>query len=166
MGFSFNARLIEQLGMVDAMGPVVPASANPVWVSLKRFDRVCVLIFVKNGVTVTGAAIALQQAQNVSGLNAKPLNFSQASRKLAVGPGGAGADVWTQFAVTGNTFTTDNTNSVEDLYAIEIGETDLDINNGFRDLRVTVGNGVATTIGVLYLMFPTTKGPPPSAIVD
>jgi hypothetical protein len=162
---SGNARAIEQLAIVDAMGPVVPSSANPVWVSFKWYDRCCVLIFVKNGVTVTGAAIGLQQAQNVAGLNAKPLNFSTASRKLNTGPGAAN-DTWSSFAVASNTFTTDNTNGQEHLYAIEVNETDLDINNGFRDIRVTVGNGTATTIAALYMFFPATKAPPPSAIVD
>jgi hypothetical protein len=161
---SVNAQLIEQLGIIDGLGPVVPSAAVANWASLKNFERCCVLLFVKNAATVTGAAIALQQAQNVSGLNAKTLNFATAYRKLNTGAGGT--DVWSSFAVVSNTFTTDATNAQDHLYAIEVQETDLDVNNGFRDIRATIGNGVATTIGVLYLMFPAVKEPPPSALVD
>jgi hypothetical protein len=165
MSISANAQAIEQLGIVDAMGPVVPSAAAPVWISLKGFDRCCVLLVVKNGVTVTGSAIALQQATAVAGTGSKTLNFVTAYRKLNTGPGGTN-DAWSSFAVASNTFTTDATNSQEHLYAIEVQETDLDVNNYFDCMRVTVGNGVATTIAAIYLLYPSKKGPPPSAIID
>src|SRR5215831_1750312 len=161
MAISANAQMIEQVGLVDAMGPVVPIGANPVYVSLKGFDRCCVLLVVKNATTVTGSAIGLQQATAVAGTGAKTLNFTTAYRKLNTGPG-ATNDTWASFAVAGNTFTTDATNSQEHLYAIEVNETDLDVNNGFDCMRVTVGNGTATTIAALYLLYPSKKAPAPS----
>src|SRR5262245_48737120 len=130
MSINPNALLIEQVKVVTGVSPVTPAGTTPDYVSLKGCTRCCVLISVRNATTVTGSAITLLQAQDVSGANNKALAFTTAYRCLNTGTGGT-TDAFAAFAVSGNTFTTDSTNSQEHLYAIEVQNTDLDVANNF-----------------------------------
>jgi len=50
-----------------------------------------------------------------------------------------------------DTFTTDATNSKRATYVIELPVENLDLNGGFKVIRVGVGNAVATTLCVTYI---------------
>ena len=166
MAISPNALLIEQAKIVQGLGPVAPSASTPDFVTMKGAPRLTILIPVKNGATVTGSAISLTQAQDVSNTGGKTLAFTTAYRALNTGPGG-NTDVLASFAVAANTFTTDATNTTDNLYAIEVLETDLDINNGFDCVRCNTGNSVNATLAVVYVLYPAKFAGPalPSAIV-
>jgi hypothetical protein len=149
-----NVALTEQVKFVPAFASAVPSTASPVWVSLKNAERCTVVILVKNATTVTGSAIALSQATAVAGTNAKALAFTTAYRDIDTGAG----DTMSAFTVSSNTFTTDSTNSKNLLYTIEVKGDDLDVNNGFDCLRVTLGDATAATVTAMYILWPQRFG--------
>lgn len=152
---NLNANLTEQVKIVEGLLGVVPSTSVPRYISLKNFERVLVLVSVKNATTVTGSAITLKQATSVGGSGEKPLGFSKALRNLDT----AAADALAEFAVASNTFTTDNTNSKNLMYAIEVKAEDLDVNGGFDCIRAGTGDATAATVTVTYLLFGAkTKG--------
>lgn len=159
-----NALLSEQVKFVIGLDPVTPSTSVPDYVSLKNFERCCIIILVKNATTVTGSAITVKQATAVGGTGEKALSFTKAYRN--VDTGAAGGDVLSEFAVSSDTFTTQAVNSKNAMYVIEVKAEDLDVNNGFDCIRAGTGDGTATTITVLYALFgakfPTTV----SAITD
>ena len=168
MAISPNALLIEQAKFVQGLGPVAPSSSTPDFVTMKNASRCTVLISVRNGVGPVGSAITITQATDVSNTSGKTLAFDTAYRSINTGPGG-NTDVLSSFTVSSNTFTTDNaTANSDNLYAIEIKETDLDINNGFDCIRVNTGNSTNATLAVLYVLWPQKYGKTslPSAIAD
>src|SRR5215831_16591323 len=101
MSMNPNALLLEQTKMVVGVAPITPAGAAARRVTLKGCERCTVVIVLNNATTVTGSAIALKQAQDVSGTAEKALNFTQAWRNLDCAAG----DALVNFAVAGNTFT-------------------------------------------------------------
>ncbi len=146
---NLNALLSEQVTFVEGLGSVVPSSSTPDYVSLKNFERLAIVILVKNATTVTGSAITLKQATSVAGGSEKPLAFAKAYRNVDT----AAADALAEFAVSSDTFTTQAVNSKNAMYVIEVKAEDLDVNGGFDCVRLGTGDGVATTLTVLYALF-------------
>lgn len=146
---NLNALLSEQVKFVEGLLGVTPSSSTPDYVSLKNFERVAVIILVKNATTVTGSAITLKQATAVAGTNEKPLAFSKAYRNVDTAAG----DALSEFAISSDTFTTQAVNSKNAMYVIEVKAEDLDVNAGFDCIRAGTGDGTATTITVLYALF-------------
>lgn len=159
-------RLVDSAKVVQALAPIVPSSAAPRWVSLKDYQHVSVVINVRNATTVTGSAIALQQATAVAGTGAKTLALASAWRNLDTAT--AGGDTLAEFTVSSDTFTTDATNSKDLLYVIEFDTAQLDTNGGFDCFRVTAGNGTAATVGITYILSNPryASQTPPTAITD
>lgn len=143
-----NAKLTEIAGVVDAFPPATPSSASPKWVSLKNYGRVSIILQCANATTVTGSAVALSQATDVSGTSAKTLAFTTVDANTDTSAG----DGFTATAVSSNTFTTNSTNSKNLKYVIEVKATDLDLANGFDCLRVTLGNATATVVSATYIL--------------
>lgn len=157
-----NALLSEQVKFVEGLLGVTPSSSVPDYVSLKNFERLAVIILVKNATTVTGSAITLKQATSVAAGGEKPLSFGKAYRNVDT----AAADVLSEFAVTSDTFTTQAVNSKNAMYVIEVKAEDLDVNNGFDCVRAGTADGTATTITVLYALFGAKFSANVSAILD
>lgn len=149
MGLNLNALLSEQVKFVTGLDPAVPSTSTPDYVSLKNFERMTIIILVKNATTVTGSAITVKQATAVAGTGEKAVAFSTAYRNIDT----AAADVLASFAVTSNTFTTDSTNSKNLMYVIEIKAEDLDVANGFDCVRAGTGDATAATVTVLYALW-------------
>lgn len=159
-----NALLVEQAKIVQGVGPVVPSSTVPDYVSLKNYHKLTVVISALNGTTVTGSAITLLQAQAVANTGEKALAFT----KVYANTDTANSDTLTETAVTSNTFTTNATNSRSLLYVIEVDPASLDTANGFDCVRLGTGNGVNTTVSGVYVLWPAKYGQatPPAAITD
>ncbi len=159
----------EGTKLVTGLAPLAPPSTSRTdIVSLKNYNRCCIVIMVNNTTTgVTGSAIGLTQSQDVSNTAGKTLAFTTAYRSLNCGTSGNN-DTLSSFAVASNTFTTDATSSVNHLYVIEVNETDLDVANNFDCVTVSLGTGVNCNVSVLFILYPAKygKAPPPSAIVD
>lgn len=151
MGINLNAALAEQAKFVFALPSAVPSSSAPTRVSLKNYERVCVLIEVKNATTVTGSAITLKQATDVTNSlsDEKAISFTSARRNIDTGAG----DALSTFTVSGDTFTTDSTNSKNLMYVIDFETSALDVNNGFDCFRVGTADATAATVTVTYILY-------------
>lgn len=159
---NLNALLSEQVKFVEGLLSVVPSSSVPDYVSLKNFERCCIIIQAKNATTVTGAAITLKQATSVAAGSEKALNFTTMYSDVDT----AAADVLASQAVVSNTFTMQAVNSKNAMYVIEVKAEDLDVNGGFDCLRAGVGDATAQTVSVLYALFGTKFPTTASAIID
>jgi hypothetical protein len=143
-----GTRLVDRYKFVNGFGPALPSTSSTNYVDLDDYNHATVLINAENATTVTGSAITLTQAQDVSGTGAKALAFSVYFYNLDT----VASDTLVQGAASGNTFTTSAVNSKSAQYFIEINAADLDINNGFSTVKVNLGTGVATVIGVDFIM--------------
>lgn len=159
-----NAALVEQAKIVTGLAAVVPSSTTPDYVSLKGYERMTIIVSVKNATTVTGSAITVKQASAVAGTGEKAVPLTRAYRNLDAAAG----DALSEFAVASDTFTTDATNSKDLLYVIEVDVSMLDVKNDFDCVRLGTGNAVAATIAAIYILWPGKyqKLASPSAIVD
>lgn len=143
-----GTRLVDKIKFLRALHSVTPSSSTPKWVSLKNYNHLTIIVAFKNATTVTGSAIALQQATAVAGTSAKALAFT----KMWAIVDDASSAALTETAVSSNTFTTDATNSKTGFYIIEVDADDLDTNNGFDCVQATTGNATAATITVDYIL--------------
>ena len=159
-----NRLLQEAIKPVFALGPVVPSSSTPDYVSLKNFARMAVVIQALNGTTVTGSAITLKQATSVAAGSEKPLPFTFMHQNIDC----AAADLLASTAVAANTFTTDNTNSKQLMYVIDVKPEMLDSEGGFDCVRAGTGNATNSTLSVTYYLTPkfTLNAQGPAAITD
>lgn len=159
---NLNARLIETCKPVIGLDPVVPSSSTPDYVSLKNYQRMTIIVLVKNATTVTGSAITVKQATAVAGTGEKAVSFTKMFANIDTAAG----DTLTETAVSSDTFTTDATNSKNLMYVIEIDPATLDVAGGFDCVRAGTGNATAATVTVLYLLWGARFSTMPSAIVD
>lgn len=167
MSIGQTAFLIEQAKVECLLAPQVPSSAVPLYVCLAGYERACIIITQHNGTAPVGSVISLEQATAVANTSGKAAPITRAWSCLNTGPNG-NSDALTAITVVSNTFTTDNTANTDDMYAIEILNTDLDINNGFDCIRLNVGNTTNATVGVVGILYPAKFGgaTPASAIVN
>lgn len=139
-------RSIDQGKWVTGLAPTTPSSSTPDYVSMKGYQKLTALIIVDNASTVTGSAITLKQATDVSGTDEKALSFDTvfADEDTAAG------DTMVKTTVGSNTFTTDDTNGKNLLYAIEVDADDLDQDNDFDCVRLGTGDGTNMVLAALY----------------
>lgn len=160
-----NALLSEQCKVVLGLPPQVISSSTPSFVCMKGYSKCAIYISQKAGTSpLVGSAITLLQATNVGNASGKALAFSTARRCLDT----ANTDALSDFTVSSNTFTTNNTNTLNHLYEIVIDEAQLDVANNFDCLRVATGDGTNITGSVLYILYPAkfAKTTPLTAIAD
>lgn len=158
-----TADLATQAKSILAFPSAVPSAAVLPWISLQYYERATVYVAVANATTVTGSAVALEQAEDVQGTSSKTLAFAD----MYANEDTDTADHQALTTVLSNTFTTEATDNRNLLYQIEIEKTDLDTANDFETFRVTLGNAVAATVTVVVMLWPpVTAGVIPSAIVD
>jgi hypothetical protein len=162
-----NVSLSEQSKPVVIFSSAVPSTSRSDIISLKGYNK-CSILFTQVKTTgVTGSAITLTQSTDVANTGGKALPFTQAFRSLNTGTSG-NTDALTAFAVSSNTFTTDTTSSVTDLYMVEVNETDLDITNGFDCVTLVMATAVNAIVSAVAILWPAKFGKttPMSAIVD
>lgn len=151
MTINLNGRLDEQVSLVQAAcnGILTTTVGDCVYVSLKNYRKVQVVIDILNATTVTGAAVTLKQATAVAGTGEKALAFSRMLANIDVGA----AQTLVETAVVSNTFTTDATNSKRLRYVIDVDSETLDTANGFDCFRVDCTGAAASVGTVTYLMY-------------
>lgn len=162
-----NASLTEETKIVTIFSAAVPSTSRSDILSMKNYNKCTIIMTGVKTTGVTGSAITLTQSTDVSNTNGKALAFTQAYRSLNCGTSGNN-DTLTAFAVASNTFTTDTTASVTDMYVIEINDTDLDTANNFDCVTLVMATAVNETISATAILWPAKYGkqPPPSAIID
>ena len=149
-----GTRQVDAIKPIFALKSAVPSSAAPQWVAMNNYGHITIFILQTNATTVTGSAITLKQAVDVSGTSSKTLAFKTYWSNTDV----SANDTLTVQTASSNTFTTDATNSKNSIYVIEVDATDLDVANAFNYIQVGVGNGTANTIAVLYTLSITRQG--------
>ena len=151
MTVQLNGRLDEQVCMVQATGiaALATTAGDGVYVSLKNYRKVSVVIDITNGTTVTGTAIKLKQATAVAGTGEKELGFTRMLANVDVGAG----QTMTETAVANNTFTSATTNSKRLRYVIDVDVDSLDVENGFDCFRVDADSGANSTGSISYILY-------------
>jgi hypothetical protein len=134
---------------VNAFGPATVAGASPLWVNMANVDQLEVLIQGKNGSTVTGSAITLNQGKSNAGANTKALSFTTYFAETDA-QNTSVSSVPTLTNATNSTFTTVATNSVAYTYRIPVKGAMLDVANGFNWLQVGAANATNTTLSIAY----------------
>lgn len=144
-----GVRLVDRAKLLYLFNGL-PSTSTTLWINMALYNHVTFILNVLNATTVTGSAITLNQAQSVAGTGSKALVYNNYFASAALfGSQVATADVMTQVTGVSGTFTTNATNSTKSLYAIEVHDTDLDLNNNFKCVQMALATGVATTIGVI-----------------
>lgn len=166
-----NNLLVEEAQIVSAIVPVDSQAGanNGDWVSLKGYDRCTVIVFKTAGVAGDDPVLTMRQATDVSGTGAKALNFTRIDAKVGTQTGIGTFTTVTQAA--GNTYTDAVSAEAQALFAIEFKSEDLDTNNGFDCLQLSIpdtGAGGAQLLCALYVLRGARYGsqPLPSAIAD
>ena len=143
-----SKRLVDIGQPVVGLASVVPSTSTPDYVSLKDYEQFTAIITVKNATTVTGSAITLKQATAVAGTSEKALSFTSVWQSIDAGA----SDVLAETAVVSDTFTTDDTDSKDLIYVVEVDAAELDTNNGFDCIRVGTADATAATVNVTYIL--------------
>lgn len=148
-----SLKLVDVAKVVQGCPPAAldATAGDGDYVSLKNFDRLTILLAVKNATTVTGGVITLKQATAVAGTSEKALAFSKVWANTDTDAG----DTLTETAVTSDTFTTNTTNSKNLLYVIEVKAADLDRANGFDCVRIDSASMANAVGAVLYVLHGT-----------
>ena len=156
-----SLKLVDVAKVVQGCPPAAldTAAGDGDYVSLKNFDRLTILLAVKNATTVTGGVITLKQATAVAGTSEKALAFSKVWANTDTNAG----DTLTEIAVTSDTFTTDTTNSKNLLYVIEVKADDLDRANGFDCVRIDSAS-MANAVGAVLYVLHGTRYKSPAAV--
>jgi hypothetical protein len=175
-----NQLLVEKAQIAQGFLPVAMNAGAPVvdWVSLKEYGRCSVVFFKAVGTAGDDPTITLLQAQDVSGTGSKALTINRVDKKqaatnlLAVGQftTSTPAAPATHDTFTANTWTNSDLAEQAAIVVIEVKAEDLDVNNGFDCVTITIADvGTNAQLGcALFLMHePRDQTVPlPSAIVD
>ena len=156
-----SLKLVDVAKVVQGCPPAALATTagDGDYVSLKNYDRLTILLSVKNATTVTGGVITLKQATAVAGTSEKALAFAKVWANTDTDAG----DTLTETAVTSDTFTTDTTNSKNLLYVIEVKADDLDRANGFDCVRIDSAS-MANAVGAVLYVLHGTRYKSPAAV--
>ena len=160
-------KLVENSQIVCGFVPLdLQTQRDGDWVAMKDYNHLTIVFYKGVGTAGDNATVTLQQATDNAGAGAKAFNFTEIWRKQA-------ADVQTvgQFTKTtqaaANTFT--NTNAADQaIWALEIDADMLDVDGGFKYVRLTLNDvGVNAQLGcVLYILTEPrhAEANPPSAL--
>lgn len=148
-----NHHFLENNTIIHAFGPAAPSSSTVQRFSMKMHERASVIIASQKSAG-NGIAVALKQCKEVDDnpVTEKVLEMTKAYRSLAVGTQAAPVNSWAEFTVSNNTFTTSTTNSVRDVYMIDIKREDLDIDNDFDVVEVEIGDAASNVTAVIVLL--------------
>lgn len=147
--------LLDRLNVMPAFGPqdLSLAANTGEWVSLHGYRLVVVLFQAAAGTAGQDPVLTLEQAKDVSGTDAKALDFAVLYRKQGADLTAIG--MWTKIVqATANTYTNGTAAEDAELWAVEVAANQLDAAGGFVALRASVADtGADAQIGhCLYLL--------------
>lgn len=161
-------RLVEEMQIVPAIIPIdLAAGANAGdWVSMKNYQHLTVIFFAAAGTAGDDPIFTLEQATAVAGTSNKALNFTDIYVKSGTLSSVGGFTKVTQTAA--NTYTNATHAEVQKVYVVEINAEDLDVENDFDCVQLSVPDvGAAAQIGcALYILSNPRHTELSSAIVD
>lgn len=165
-----NQHILEKLQIVSAIVPINLAAGanNGDWVSMKGYGRCAIVLFKGAGNAAEDPTITVEQAVNVSGGSNKALAFTRVDHK--VGTLTAVGQFTTVTQAAANTYQNASSGDAQAIIVIDIKAEDLDADNGFDCVQVSVADvGSVSQIGcALYLLHEPRYGsvPLPSAIAN
>ena len=133
----FNHEFLEIADIIPAFVPVDmhAAANNGQWIAMKKISRLVCVLFKAAGTAGDDPVITLQQATSNAGASAKPLTFTRARTKIGAIASTPQWTISTQSA--SNTFNPTSAAS-QAVIAVEIQATDLDMNNGFDFVQLSI----------------------------
>jgi hypothetical protein len=148
-----NQHILEKMDIVPAVIPLALTTARVGdVVSMKNYGRCAVVIFKDAGTNGDDLTITVEQCKSVAASNNKALNFTRIDKKqgtlTAVG-------TWTTVTqAAGETYTNADLGGEQALIVIDIKAEDLDVDNGYDCIRVSLSDvGTNAQLGcALYLL--------------
>lgn len=159
----FNHEFLEVADIIPAFVPVdmQTGANNGQWISMREISRLVCVLYKAAGTAGDNPVITIQQATSNSGANAKALTFTRARTKIGAIASTPQWTIVTQAAA--NTFTPTSAASPA-VIVVEIQATDLDINNGFTFVQLSIphtgsnpqlGAGFYITYGISFAQIVT-----------
>ncbi len=133
----FNHEFLEIADIIPAFVPVDMQNGanNGQWISMKGTSRLLCVLLKAAGTAGDNPVVTLQQATSNAGANAKALTFTRARTKIGAISSTPQWSVVTQ--APSNTYTPTSAAS-QAVIAVEIQSTDLDMNNGFAFVQLSI----------------------------
>ena len=151
-------RFLEGNQIIAAFVPVDMSGAanNGDWVQLSKYRRLVAVLFKKAGTAGDDPVFTLKQASDNAGTGAKALNFTTLFAKVGTQASTAQFTKVTQAAA--NTYTDATSAEAEAIIAVEVQAADLDVENGFGWVQLSVpdvGANAQLGCGFYLLLEPT-----------
>jgi hypothetical protein len=149
-----NKHLLEKMQIVPAIMPVNLATAanNGDFVNMENYGRCAVVFLGAVGAASEDPTVTVLQATSDGGTT-KALKFTRVDVKQGSALTGVGTfTTITQAAA--NTYTDDTSGEAQKLWVIDIAAEDLDIDNGYSFVQVTVAKtGTTAQVGTaIYIL--------------
>lgn len=141
-------KAIQSLNIEAAFVPVDMSTAanNGDWVNLALYQSVICVLFKAAGTAGQDPVFTLKQAQAADGTGSKALNFTAVYSK--VGTLATVADFTRVTQTAADTYTDAVSAEAQAILAVEIAAEDLDINNGFTFVQLSIPDvGAAAQLG-------------------
>lgn len=134
-----NKHILDKLDLVSGIVPINIGSARSSDViSMKNHGRCAIYFHKAAGSASEDPTITLLQASSVAPSNAKALNFTEVYTKQGTL---SSVGTWTKVTqAAGNTYTNATASENEALWVIDIKAEDLDVDNGFDCIQVTIAD--------------------------
>lgn len=112
------------------------------WVSLENYERCVVVLFAEAGAAGEDPVFALNQATDAAGTGSKALTFTTIYEKVGTL---TGVTSWTRTTQTAaGSYTNAASAETEKIIAVEVKADELDVDNGFKFLQLSVADTGAT----------------------
>lgn len=133
----YNAECLEVMDIVPAIKPIdlQTGANNGTWVNMAVSYRCLVVLFKAAGTAGDDPIFTINQATDNAGTGSKALTFTRIRTKLGASTIPTTWTIATQ-AAAGTYTPTSAANPA--LIAVDIKETDLDINNGFNHIQLVI----------------------------
>jgi hypothetical protein len=147
-----SKHILDKLDFVSGLVPINLGSARSSDViSLKNYGR-CAIVFHKAaGSASEDPTLTVLQASSITPSNAKAVNFTEIYVKQGTL---SSVGTWTHTtASAGNTYTNATLSESECVIVIDIKAEDLDVDNGFDCIQVTIADaGSVNQLGALFFV--------------
>lgn len=148
-----NRHILEKVDIVSGIVPINIGSARTGdTISMKNWGRCAIVFFKAAGSASEDPTITVEQAINITPSSAKALTFTRIDTKQGTLTSVGTWTTTTQSAA--GTYTNTTASENEAIWVVDIKAEDLDVDNGFDCLRVTIADaGSANQIAaVLYIL--------------
>lgn len=148
----FNHEFLEIADIIPAFVPVDMQTANngSNWVNMANLERLLCVLFKGAGTAGDNPVFTMNQASDSSGTGSKALTFTRMRSKIGA-IATAANQIWTVTTqAAAGTWTPTSAASVAVL-AVEVRPMDLDVNNGFNHVQLTIPDiGTNSQLGCAF----------------